>query len=90
MAAQPGAGTRRTANMALGVKLYNVFAKRNSTFIATIIGTAFVAEYLLDKGVDTFWRYANRGVSAVRGCAHAHARVYGGRGATAHWYTGEE
>lgn len=45
-----------------GAALYNTLLKRNSTFIATIVIGAVVAEGVVNWAVDSAWDRANRGV----------------------------
>lgn len=38
--------------------------RRNTVFLATVFGAALVVELMVDTGVDRFWEFKNRGVSA--------------------------
>lgn len=40
----------------------NAILKRNSLFIATIFGSAFVVELAYDEAVEALWRWHNKGV----------------------------
>lgn len=41
--------------------------RKNSYFLAAVFATAFVGEYVIDSGVDTAWRWKNRGVGTRLG-----------------------
>lgn len=42
---------------------YNVFVKRNSAFVATILASAFVFDMTFETAIDNFWDRINAGVS---------------------------
>lgn len=48
--------------MALGQTLYNVFLRRSSTFVVTILVGAVFFERIFDKTTETMWDRMNRGV----------------------------
>ena len=49
--------------MAIGRTLYNVFFRRTSTFMVSIIVGAVFFERFFDSGADAVWDRMNRGVS---------------------------
>ena len=54
--------------------LMDLLMKRNSIFLATVIGGAIVTEIIIDDGINKLWRWNNRGVS---GLFNALIRNYG-------------
>ncbi|NP_001161451.1 cytochrome b-c1 complex subunit 9 [Nasonia vitripennis] len=47
--------------MSLGTTFYNIFLKRSSTFMVTIIGSAFFFERTFDIAADQIFRSINKG-----------------------------
>ena len=50
--------------MALAQSLYNIFFRRTSTFVVTMLVGAVFFERAFDKGADSLWDRLNHGVSA--------------------------
>lgn len=51
--------------MALGRTLYNVFLRRTSTFVVTILVGAVFFERIFDKTTEAMWDRMNRGVGSI-------------------------
>lgn len=52
--------------MSLGSTIYNVFLRRTSTFIVTIMASAFVFERTFDIAADTIFENLNKGVCILK------------------------
>lgn len=49
--------------MSLSRTVYNIFFKRTSTFVLTILVGAVIFERTFDQGADALWEKMNKGVS---------------------------
>ncbi|KAG5370354.1 Cytochrome b-c1 complex subunit 9 [Yarrowia sp. C11] len=47
--------------MAWATTFYNVFVKRNSAFVATILASAFVFDMTFETAIDNVWDRLNAG-----------------------------
>lgn len=50
--------------------MYNIFFKRTSTYVLTILVGAVFFERVFDYGLDSLWDKINRGVSISIGAHH--------------------